>query len=405
MTRLFRLILGLAAIGACLIAWRMVYLDSVEKAQQTKKKRPETPLAVEVIPVRVCEISQQIELVGSLEPLNEVEIRAKVSGYIIGLPFDLGDDISASKSAVLLDETEQNELIQQSEAALRVAEAELAAQRTTESQAKKQLQRIDGLHRKQAATLVQLEEAQTTVEVATSQVALQQARVDQAKTELSRVKHALNDLRMPSPIDGTVAARFVSLGDLAKPDTPLLRIVNLDTLQTTVHVVERDYEQLRKGQQATVTVDAWPGETFNGIVERVAPVIDPTTRTALVHLEIKNTNRKLKPGMYARVSITSDAPHSSTLVPITAIKEEGEETCVYVVAGTPPIATRHDVRTGMNTGTVVEIIKGVSEGDLVITLGSHLVHHGQEVTPVETTWPISLNCDGTKNESKTAAAK
>ncbi|MEZ6055764.1 MAG: efflux RND transporter periplasmic adaptor subunit [Planctomycetaceae bacterium] len=392
MTNVWRFLLGLAAIAAAWFAWRTVYLDSVALMSAPPPARPVDLLAVEVLPVKNHPIADRIDLIGSLEPLKEVELRSRVSGYIVALPYDLGDEVPAGVAAISLDESDQFELIQQAEAALKVAEAELAAQQSQRQQAQRQLVRYQELAREGATTSQQLEEAQALVEVADANAALQRALVEQKQSEVSRVKLGLQDLHIKSPIAGTVAMRYASLGDLAKPDTPLLRLVNLDRVQTVVHVIERDYERVRQGQKATMTVDAWPGVEFSGEVSRVAPVVDPTTRTAAVHVEFNNLERHLKPGMHARVAVHFREARSVQVVPIAALLEVDDVKSVFVISdqSKKSLAERREVRTGINNGELVEILSGLSPGEKVITLGSRLVKHGQEVNVIEATWPVTL---------------
>lgn len=390
MLNLSRFVLGIAAIVAAWMAWRVVHLDSVERAAAPPPARKTERLSVEVLPVKRYPIADSIELIGSLEPLKEVELRSRVSGYIVAMPFDLGDDIAAGETAISLDESDQLELVQQAEAALKVAQAELTAQQAERVQAERQLARYEELGRTSAATTQQLEEARASVEVALAKGALQRALVEQRESEVSRVRLALKDLHIKTPIAGTVAMRYASFGDLAKPDTPLLRLVNLNRVQTVVHVIERDYERIRQGQRATMTVDAWPGVTFDGEVSRVAPIVDPTTRTAEVHVEFANTERQLKPGMHGRVSVHFQEPRSAEVVPLAAVSEEDGVKSVFVVNEKNGIAERREVRTGVNDGFRIEILAGVNVGDKVITLGSRLVRHGQEVNVIEASWPVSL---------------
>lgn len=405
MRNIYNFLLGLVAIAACWQAWHIVYQDSIERAPTAATSKPEECLAVEVLPVRTQTLAERIELVGSLQPHVELTVRARNSGYISELPLDLGDRVKAGQVLLRLDDQAAREAVARAEAAVTVAQAERDAQKTVAEQATRNRERIDALRQSGAATVQQAEDARALDEVARARLALEEARVVQAQSELSQMRIELQTLELQSPIDGVVAERFVHVGDLAQPNEPLLRIVGLSLVETSVHVTERDYDRLRSGQAAVLTVDAHPGQIFHGRVARVAPVVDPATRTAAVRIEAPNDRGLLRPGMHARVTVLCDQPRSAGVVPVAALKEEDAERCVFVVHGEPPTIERREVRVGLVDGLVAEVLAGLKPGERVVTLGSRLVRHGQLVRPIETTWPVALAtaADGRQLDSSTVA--
>ncbi len=190
---------------------------------------------------------------------------------------------------------------------------------------------------------------------------------------------------------------MVDEGNLAAPDSPLIRIVDLSTVRTTVHVIEKDYRLMRVDLVADVRVDAYPGTKFQGKVTRVAPVLDAVTRTGDVRIDIPNADSLLKPGMYARVSLRAGTERESLVIPVSALLE-GQRPAVYVVKGTPPKAERRSIEVGATDEDSIEVTSGLVSGDKVITLGNRLVLPGQQVAVIEAREPHS-------SESKGAAAE
>jgi RND family efflux transporter MFP subunit len=190
---------------------------------------------------------------------------------------------------------------------------------------------------------------------------------------------------------------MVDEGNLAAPDSPLIRIVDLSTVRTTVHVIEKDYRLMRVDLVADVRVDAYPGIKFQGKVTRVAPVLDAVTRTGDVRIDIPNADSLLKPGMYARVSLRAGTERESLVIPVSALLE-GQRPAVYVVKGTPPKAERRSILVGATDDDSIEVTSGLAAGDKVITLGNRLVLPGQQVAVIEAREPHS-------SESKGAAAE
>ncbi len=376
-----RLILGLAAIAACFGGWYVVYRDAQAKSAAIPKKPPSEVLAVETVPVRQALIGDRIELVGSLTPLAQVVIRPRVGGYVRTLSVDLGDAVAVGAELAQLDDDAQAEAVALAEATMDVAKAQLQAQITERTLSQKILDRQKNLVTSGAGTSQQLEQSEAALSISSARVELEQAKVAQANADLLRAKLDLDELRLVSPIQGVVAARMIDVGNLAAPDAPLLRIVDLSTVRTTAHVIERDYGLMHEGLEADVRVDAYPTSVFRGTVSRVAPVLDEVTRTADVRIDIPNADQRLKPGMYTRVSLRSGTERTGLVIPVAALLD-GDRPAVFVVKGTPPKAQQRMIDLGATEGDLVEVTHGLNVGDEVVTLGNRLVVPGQVVTVI-----------------------
>jgi len=378
---LTRLILGLAVIAACFGGWYVVYRDAQAKAQAAPKNKTAEVLAVETVIVQVASIGSRIELVGSLTPLAQVVVRPRVGGYVRSLSVDLGDAVEEGAEIARLDDDSQSEAVALAEATLDVAKAQLQAQATERELSEKTLARQKNLAKSGAGTPQDLEQSQAALEIAQARVELERAKVAQANADLLRAKLDMEELRLVSPIKGVVADRMIDVGNLAAPDAPLLRIVDLSTVRTTVHVIERDYRLMRGGLEAEVRVDAYPNVVFRGKVSRVAPVLDEVTRTADVRIDIPNPDRLLKPGMYTRVSLRSGTEREGLVIPVAALLD-GQRPSVMIVEGTPALAQRRMIEIGATEGDLVEVTQGLVAGDQVVTLGNRLVTPGQAVVVI-----------------------
>jgi len=241
-----------------------------------------------VVGLTIRDIEESLELVGSLDADRDVEIQSRVSGQIRSLVVDVGDTIVIGQELLRIDASEQRELVRQSEAAKKVSIAEQRAQELRVSAAKLEHKRQEDLRRQGVGTAQQLEASRSKLEIAKAELRLSMSKVDQAESALEGSRLAVAERRIESPLSGRVAARMVQVGDMAKSDLGLLRIVDLSTVRTTLHVGERDYRSLRTGQVAEVRVDGFPEEVFVGHVERMAPVLDPQTRTAVVYVAVDN---------------------------------------------------------------------------------------------------------------------
>jgi len=369
---------------AMFIGW-LVYEQSVNDTQTTPKTIITQPVAVQVTRSTEKSLVKRINLVGNLEAGSQVEIRTRYSGFIKSMPFNVGDQIKTGEVILELNDSENLELVSKSKAALTVSKAQLQAQETSEGLAQKAFQRLEVLQKSGVSTNQQMEEAVANLTIAKAQTRLENARVEQAESDLKQSSLRLQENKILAPINGFLAERLVDIGDLAKPDVALMKIVNLDNVRTIVHIVEKDYEDVKIGQKANITVDTFPGKIFSGHVTRKAPVLDPETRTAAVHIEIPNSNFSLKPGMHARVQIVFEQHHKANVLSVASLtrRKDGPGSAVFVIVGNPPVTERRNIEIGINDGELVEILSGINSKDLVITLGNRLVDEGQKVTPIE----------------------
>jgi hypothetical protein len=144
------------------------------------------------------------------------------------------------------------------------------------------------------------------------------------------------------------------------------------------NIVEKDLKSMQAGDETQVEVDALPGEMFMGRVARVSPVLDPATRTAPIEIEIPNPGFRLKPGMYARVSVKTDERKEALIVPANAVVDTGGRRGVFLAAENDTVSFR-PVTVGIEDSNQIEILDGISEGDRIVTTGAAGLRDGDRV--------------------------
>src|SRR4030095_3454018 len=167
-------------------------------------------------------------------------------------------------------------------------------------------------------------------QAAVAQIDLAKAQSTQSRARLDELRINLANTVITSPVNGFVAKREVDPGAFVSQQAPVVDVVDISRVRLVVNVVERDLKELQAGDGAKVEVDAYPGETFQGRIARVAPVLDPATRTAPIEIEIANSDFRLKPGMYARVGITTNTKKDALVVPANAVIDLGGRRGVFV---------------------------------------------------------------------------
>ncbi len=184
-----------------------------------------------------------------------------------------------------------------------------------------------------------------------------------------------------APIAGVVSERFVKIGNTIDAATPVFHLTSLDPLVVYLHVPEREYRRIEPGQTASITADALQGAVFEGAVARVSPVVDPQTGTFKITVEVEDPSRRLKPGMFGRVSIVHDRRLNALKVPRNAVVEEAGTSAVFVVEDGK--AHRRPVRTGYTQAGWTEILEGLDDGEPFVLVGQAGLRDGSRVAVID----------------------
>ncbi|MBI3901655.1 MAG: efflux RND transporter periplasmic adaptor subunit [Nitrosomonadales bacterium] len=184
---------------------------------------------------------------------------------------------------------------------------------------------------------------------------------------------ATDYLILRSPVNGVVLEKTAVEGARFMPGEVLFKLADLSTVWVQAEVAEQDQAMLRVGQTASVTVDAYPGEVFNGKVSFISPVLNPQTRTVQVRVELPNRNGKLRPAMYASVQLATDKSPAAVLsIPTSAVIDSGVRQMVLVQVADGRFAPRA-VKLGQRADDQVEVLGGLGEGEQVVTRANFLL--------------------------------
>jgi membrane fusion protein (multidrug efflux system) len=198
----------------------------------------------------------------------------------------------------------------------------------------------------------------------------------------------LDYTQIRAPIDGVIARRFVKLGNTISEGEALFRVTSLDPLVAYLHVPEREYRNIDPGQPVGIEIDALPDETIAAAVSRVSPVVDPQTGTFKITVEIVDTKKRIKPGMFGRIGVIYDVHENALQVPRSAIIDDDGAASVYVVIDDR--AVRKTVETGYSNRGLVEIVGGLEDGERVVTVGQGSLKQDSPVTVIKRTGNTDL---------------
>jgi membrane fusion protein (multidrug efflux system) len=321
-------------------------LATPARAQQSEEEKPQSVI---VAPVRIAEVVDRIEALGTTRANETVRVTATVTGKIREINFDDGQEVAAGDVLVVLETAEE-------EAQLKAAEAVLAERRLA-------FDRSRQLERQQFATTAQLEE--------------RRAAVQESEAQIEEIKARIADRVIRAPFGGLVGLRNISLGALVAPGDLITTLDDLSLIKLDFSVPATYLRVLRPGLQVIAKTDALADEPFSGELRSVDTQVDPVSRSVVARALLPNPERMLRPGLLMTVELLKN-PRQALVIPEAALIPRGRNNAVLVVDGGK--AVRREVEIGTRRPGEVEIVSGLSEGEHVITHGTLTVRPGQSVT-------------------------
>lgn len=335
------------------------------------------PMTVALTKVARASLQAYVEVVGSLVGAQTVDVVPRAQGRLQSIAVRIGDPVSRGQVLAKVEDQELREQLRQSDASYEVARATIRQRQADLSFAKTNLDRNKSLFDRSLLPRQSLDDAEARYQASQAQLDLAQAQLQQAASRREELRINLGNTTVNSPVTGFVAKRLVDPGAYVTQNVTLLSVVDISTVRLVVNLVERDLSKVSVGAGAAVSVDAYPGEQFEGRVARVAPVLDPATRTAEMEIEIPNARARLKPGMYARVRLISANKENALVVPKSAVVDTQGRKGVYLVRNGQ--AVLRVVTLGLEEPDRVEVTDGLSEGDDVVSTGATSLRDGAKV--------------------------
>lgn len=322
-----------------LLALSFLVVGCGSPAQSSPEDEAPTALPVEVAAVERGSALASLTGTTTLDAEAEATVVARTDGVVTQVLVEEGQYVRAGQPLVQLDDERLALEVRRAEATLRELEGTFERTRV--------------MYEKQLVSREAFDQARASYEN------------QQVTTDLARL--ALAHATVRAPIAGWVSARHVKDGNMVRVHDPVFDLTNLDPLRAELHVPERELAKLERGLPATLHFDALPGQTFEGRVALISPVVDATSGTVRVTVEVRDPSRTIKPGMFARVHVQYDRHEDALLVPRRAVVEEDDVLSVYVVVDS--LAVRRPIATGYSNGDRVEVTEGLSEGDRVVLSG------------------------------------
>ena len=371
-------------ISAILGSLLLIALVSVIVVIMLKEDVPVQDVpTVEVQKVTVSDVNIYGEFVGRIRAQQFVEVHARVEGFLESMQFAEGSYIRKGQTLFIIDPTRYKAIVEKAKAMLSKAEA-------AEEKARRDLERIRPLYEQNAASRLDLDNAEAAYETSKAEVGVRQAELTEAELTLSYTT-------VTSPISGYISERNADVGTLVGPGgkSLLATMVNSDTVRVDFSMTALDYLNSRNRdvnigsgsnshkwkQYVTVTLADGTQYPYQGVVDFADPTVDPKTGTFSVRAEMPNPDKALLPGEFTRVKLLMDVRENAVSVPTKALEIEKGGAYVYVVRPNN-VVERRFIETGpeFDQSTVIE--RGLAADEMIIVEGYNKVKNGMKVNPV-----------------------
>lgn len=319
---------------------------------------PRPVVAVTVATASEKEWRGTVFAVGTLRAVNGVDVAASTSGLVKEIAFRSGQEVKRGDQLLRLDaDVELGDL--------RSAEAELVLARTT--------------HNRNSQLL-----RSSTVSIAAAEKSEAELKVHQAK--LAALQAQIAKKSVMAPFDGVLGVRKVDLGQYLQPGEAIVNLQDLSRILCDLSVSQKDLAAVEPGQPVRMTTDAWPGLTFEGTVTVIEPEVEAKTGMVAVQASFPNPDRRLRPGMFARIEIDRPVAGKVVAVPTSAVSYNLYGDAVFVVRegtgtdGKPQkTVERAVVQLGDRRHGTVVVKQGIAAGDVVVTSGQVKLENGSPV--------------------------
>ncbi|MCG8405287.1 MAG: efflux RND transporter periplasmic adaptor subunit [Phycisphaerales bacterium] len=379
----------------------------------TSKKSGEKAVSVQVTTPTRRSVTRNLNMPATLLAGEMAELYAKTSGYIKTVEVDIGSRVRKGDALLVIDVPEMADELSQAEAVLKAKKAKVKQAQAMIETARAEVQRCEAeyklkmitmdrkvrLRKENAIPQQQLDEARSELDVAEAEgkiaqtkvisgqadVHVAEAEVVMAEAAIKRLKTLMEYATPRAPFEGIITERHVDPGAFVRSaaegsTSPLLSIAGDHFIRLSLEIPETDAPFVNPGTEVEIDVKALNGDPIKATITRTAGALKPNTRTMRAEVNLSNKNRKLKPGMYAQVTIKLETKHQAMVIPSKAIRVRGRDISVLVASGT--VAKALPIRIGYDDGIWAEITDGLKGDEKIVVSANSVVAPGASVKAV-----------------------
>jgi membrane fusion protein (multidrug efflux system) len=371
-----------AVIGVVVVALAVAsYFGIQMNANNPAPKAAGGVVVVEATEVQPADIQDVITAIGTLRSAESVVMKSEISGRIAAVSFSDGSRVAKGDTLITFDASIQEAQVNQAK-----AERDLAAAK---------LKRTQDLFDKKFLSAAALDDARASEQIAQAKLALAQA--------------TLGKMSLRAPFSGVIGIRQVSVGDYIKEGADLVNLEDTSSMKVDFRVPEQASGRLRVGQVVGLQSDAFVGQSFPAKVTAVDSAVDPLGRSLLMRAELRDVSQRLKPGMFMRVTLVLETRKNALTIPEESVVTQQGRLLVFKVVDGKAVST--PVVTGLRVTNkdkaVVEVVKGLAAGDVVVTAGQIKIRGNNlpvKIAPVPSASPAAATPEKSGSPAPAKAA-
>ena len=395
-------ITGVVLVAAALLAWHWLSRTSTEADDPNHPATGASELTAAVARAERRDLGNTLKIAGEFKPFQDVDVHAKVAGYIRKIYVDVGDHVKEGQTLAVLEVPElaaqlagadaavgaAHEQIRRAQGDLQRAQSAHAAAHSAYSRLKQAADSRAGLVAQQEVDDTQAKDLESEAQVSSAEAELSAAKQQFEVAQSNRKQYAaLSDYtRIVAPFAGVVTNRYADTGALVAAGTssstqaiPVVRLAQISVLRLVLPIPESVAAQIHLGDAVAVRVQAL-NRDFEGKVSRFADSLNMETRTMDTQIDVANRDGTLMPGMYTETHLSLRGEKNALTIPLEAVSRNGDDATVITVNAQMVVEERH-VRLGLEDEKHVEVLSGLSDGDRVIIGNRSEFHTGQKVQP------------------------
>ncbi len=337
------------------------------------KKQTKKPSIIKTISPNIKSYSKTIKSFGTLKAITSVDIYTKEQNRIVKLYADTSDWVRKGQILVQLMNSELIERKIQKEAVLKVELAGLNRDNVIMKNKELTLGRLKKAYRENIIPQQELDNAIADYETSAAQVELAKAKINEARASIREITVKLSETKIHSPLSGTIAKRYLNVGDLANPAKPILKVIDISEVKLIINLSEGEYSNIidqngliKKNINVRVIINSINKE-LNAKIYKVYPTIDPKTRTFTIEIRVKNIKRLLKPGFYCQAELTLNTKKNAIFIPVKAVKVDEIQQKTWVQLINNDKVSIKEIKVNPYNSSELVILKGISKNDRLVS--------------------------------------
>lgn len=360
--RKVKIVVGLLVAVCVIIGWRIYSNIQADRARAAKMSQVRTIAVVTAHPVRQT-ITPGLSFSGSLDPEWQAEVAAKVDGRLERVYVKEGDRVSKGQVLAVLEQVD-------TDANLLNAKGSYLDAQTSLRKAETDLERYEKLYTTGAVSQQTVDDYRFARDNAA-------AKLEAARGNLQAMESKAAGTVLAAPADGIVSKRYYQEGYYAKAGTPIFAVADISRLKTTINIPEGQVAGVHVGNEADISLPAYPGKRLVGKITRIAPVADTPAHTFAAEVSVDNSAGLLA-GVYANVSLMASPKENVLTIPVQAIVMRDDQQTVFV-ADDKGVVQRCVLSVGYTDDKIAEVLGGVDENDTIVTEGHNKLREGSRI--------------------------